>query len=59
MFLSDVEVGVDVLDVLNLNDEVLELGLILNWLDCLSMLGVVYEVVVILCCEVKYLLVNV
>ena len=38
----------DALEILNLNDEVLELGLTPNRADCLNMLGVAYEVAAIL-----------
>ena len=54
VFPSDAEVGADALDALNLNDEVLELGLTPNRSDCLSMLGVAHEVAAILRREVKY-----
>src|SRR6478736_4876647 len=59
VFPSDAEVGADALDALNLNDEVLELGLTPNRSDCLSMLGVAHEVAAILRREVKYPSVNV
>ena len=51
IFPSDAEVGADALEILNLHDEVLELGLTPNRADCLNMLGVA-EVAAILC-EVK------
>ncbi|RKP53943.1 phenylalanine--tRNA ligase subunit beta [Cohnella endophytica] len=41
---SDTEIGRDILDVLALNDSILELDLTPNRSDCLSMLGVAYEV---------------
>ena len=44
IFPSDAEVGADALEILNLHDEVLELGLTPNRADCLNMLGVAYEV---------------
>ncbi len=53
IFPSDVEVGADALEILNLHDEVLELGLTPNRADCLNMLGVAYEVVAIYGREVK------
>lgn len=53
VFPTDVEVGTDALEHLNLNDEVLELGLTPNRADALSMLGVAYEVAAILGKEVK------
>ncbi|MFS0780649.1 phenylalanine--tRNA ligase subunit beta [Bacillus sp. 1P06AnD] len=54
VFPHDVEVGADALEQLGLNDEVLELGLTPNRSDCLSMLGVAYEVGAILGKEVKW-----
>ncbi|CAG9611478.1 Phenylalanine--tRNA ligase beta subunit [Bacillus rhizoplanae] len=53
IFSSDVEVGADALEILNLHDEVLELGLTPNRADCLNMLGVAYEVAAIYGREVK------
>ncbi|MBS4173767.1 phenylalanine--tRNA ligase subunit beta [Bacillus sp. FJAT-49736] len=53
VFPNDVEVGSDALALLNLDDEVLELGLTPNRSDCLSMLGVAYETGAILGKEVK------
>ncbi|ETI67823.1 phenylalanine--tRNA ligase subunit beta [Neobacillus vireti] len=53
VFPADAEVGVDALGLLNRDDEVLELGLTPNRADCLSMLGVAYEVAAILGREVK------
>lgn len=54
VFPSDVEVGVDALQQLNLDDAVLELGLTPNRADAMSMLGVAHEVAAILNREVKY-----
>jgi len=54
VFPNDVEVGTDALQQLGLDDEVLELSLTPNRSDCLSMLGVAYEVGAILGKEVKY-----
>ncbi|WP_099158709.1 phenylalanine--tRNA ligase subunit beta [Virgibacillus ndiopensis] len=48
VFPQDVTVGEDVTALLNLNDAILELGLTPNRADCLSMLGVAYEVAAIL-----------
>lgn len=59
VFPSDVEVGTDALVQLSLDDEVLELGLTPNRSDCLSMLGVAYEVGAILGQEVKWPEINV
>ncbi|MEH6995267.1 phenylalanine--tRNA ligase subunit beta [Neobacillus drentensis] len=53
VFPQDAEVGTDALALLNRDDEVLELGLTPNRSDCLSMLGVAYEVAAILGREVK------
>ncbi|MDQ0197051.1 phenylalanine--tRNA ligase subunit beta [Neobacillus ginsengisoli] len=53
VFPGDAEVGTDALALLNRDDEVLELGLTPNRSDCLSMLGVAYEVAAILGREVK------
>jgi phenylalanyl-tRNA synthetase beta chain len=53
VFPADAEVGTDALALLNRDDEVLELGLTPNRSDCLSMLGVAYEVAAILGREVK------
>ncbi|WP_066311401.1 phenylalanine--tRNA ligase subunit beta [Bacillus sp. FJAT-29814] len=53
VFPADAEVGTDALELLNRDDEVLELGLTPNRADCLSMLGVAYEVAAILGREVK------
>jgi phenylalanyl-tRNA synthetase beta chain len=54
VFPADVEVGSDALALLNRDDQVLELGLTPNRADCLSMLGVAYEVAAILGREVKF-----
>ncbi|MBM7648874.1 phenylalanyl-tRNA synthetase beta chain [Bacillus ectoiniformans] len=53
VFPNDVEPGSSALEQLNLDDEVLELGLTPNRSDCLSMLGVAYEVAAILGRDVK------
>jgi phenylalanyl-tRNA synthetase beta chain len=53
VFPQDAEVGVNALELLNRDDEVLELSLTPNRSDCLSMLGVAYEVAAILGREVK------
>jgi phenylalanyl-tRNA synthetase beta chain len=53
VFPADAEVGVDALEMLNRVDEILELSLTPNRADCLSMLGVAYEVAAILGREVK------
>lgn len=53
VFPNDVTPGEDALQQLNLDDEVLELGLTPNRSDCLSMIGVAYEVAAILDKEVK------
>ncbi|WP_199425623.1 phenylalanine--tRNA ligase subunit beta [Thermaerobacillus caldiproteolyticus] len=53
VFPSDAPVGADALELLNLDDEVLELGLTPNRADCLSMIGVAYEVAAILGRDVK------
>ncbi|MFM1652011.1 phenylalanine--tRNA ligase subunit beta [Brevibacillus sp. B_LB10_24] len=49
---SDAEVGMDAVSYLGMDDTVLELGLTPNRSDCLSMLGVAYEVAAILGREV-------
>lgn len=54
VFPNDAAVGEDALEYLGLNDEVLELGLTPNRSDCLSMIGVAYEVAAILGREVKW-----
>ncbi|MEI5905517.1 phenylalanine--tRNA ligase subunit beta [Bacillus spongiae] len=48
VFPTDVEVGTNALEALDLDDAILELGLTPNRSDCLSMLGVAYEVAAIL-----------
>ncbi|WP_251549494.1 phenylalanine--tRNA ligase subunit beta [Neobacillus muris] len=53
VFPSDAEVGTDALALLGRDDQILELGLTPNRADCLSMLGVAYEVAAILGREVK------
>lgn len=53
VFPTDVEAGADALEQLNLDDRVLELGLTPNRADCLSMMGVAYEVAAVLDREVK------
>jgi phenylalanyl-tRNA synthetase beta chain len=53
VFPEDAKVGEDALTMLNRDDEVLELGLTPNRSDCLSMLGVAYEVAAILGKEVR------
>ena len=53
VFPEGVEVGQDAIELLNLNDHILELGLTPNRSDCLSMLGVAYEVAAILEKDVK------
>ncbi|WP_096189656.1 phenylalanine--tRNA ligase subunit beta [Evansella halocellulosilytica] len=52
VFPSDMVPGEDALEHLNLHDEVLELDLTANRADCLSMIGVAYEVGAILGREV-------
>ncbi|GAA0333483.1 phenylalanine--tRNA ligase subunit beta [Bacillus carboniphilus] len=53
VFPENVEVGQDAIELLNLHDKILELGLTPNRSDCLSMLGVAYEVAAILGKDVK------
>ncbi|MCM3029901.1 MULTISPECIES: phenylalanine--tRNA ligase subunit beta [unclassified Niallia] len=53
VFPGDVEVGRDALEYLQRDDAVLELGLTPNRSDCLSMLGVAYEVAAVLGKDVK------
>ncbi|OQP06584.1 phenylalanine--tRNA ligase subunit beta [Geobacillus sp. 46C-IIa] len=53
VFPSDAPVGADALEWLGLHDEVLELALTPNRADCLSMIGVAYEVAAILGRDVK------
>lgn len=52
-FSDQVEVGNDAIRELNLNDTILEFDLTPNRADCLSMLGVAYEVAAILDRDVK------
>ncbi|MFZ3588404.1 phenylalanine--tRNA ligase subunit beta [Bacillus sp. DJP31] len=54
VFPSDAPVGTDALVQLNLDDEILELSLTPNRSDCLSMLGVAFEVAAILDRKVKF-----
>ncbi|WP_232695739.1 phenylalanine--tRNA ligase subunit beta [Brevibacillus daliensis] len=51
---EDAELGMDATEYLGLDDHVLELGLTPNRSDCLSMLGVAYEVAAILGREVIF-----
>lgn len=53
VFPDDVEVGEDAIKLLNLNDTILELELTPNRSDCLSMIGVAYEVAAILGKDLK------
>ncbi|MGG1556657.1 phenylalanine--tRNA ligase subunit beta [Geobacillus thermoleovorans] len=53
VFPSDAPVGADAIEWLGLHDEVLELSLTPNRADCLSMIGVAYEVAAILGRDVK------
>lgn len=53
VFPSDAQVGEDALALLNRDDTILEFDLTPNRADCLSMLGVAYEVAAILEKEVK------
>lgn len=53
VFPENAEVGADALALLDLDDEVLELGLTPNRSDCLSMLGAAYETAAILNKEVR------
>lgn len=53
VFPNDATVGEDALEKLNRDDHILELGLTANRSDCMSMLGVAYEVGAILDREVK------
>ncbi|MFG6119032.1 phenylalanine--tRNA ligase subunit beta [Thalassobacillus sp. B23F22_16] len=48
VFQDEVEVGENAIELLNLDDIIIELGLTPNRADCLSMLGVAYEVAAIL-----------
>lgn len=45
---AEIQIGASVVDVLGLQDEVLELDLTPNRSDCLSMIGVAYEIAAIL-----------
>lgn len=54
VFPNDVTVGEDALSELNLYDEVLELDLTPNRADCLSMIGVAYEVAALLDRDVTF-----
>lgn len=54
VFPNDTAVGQDAIALLNRDDEVLELSLTPNRADCLSMIGVAYEVAAILGLEVKW-----
>lgn len=54
VFPADTPVGEDAMAFLNRDDQILELGLTPNRSDCLSMLGVAYEVAAILNREVKF-----
>lgn len=47
-FREEVEVGADVISLLDLDDEVIELGLTPNRSDCLSLYGIIHEVAAIL-----------
>ncbi|WP_053218968.1 phenylalanine--tRNA ligase subunit beta [Virgibacillus senegalensis] len=53
VFPEDAEIGADALELLNLDDAILELGLTPNRADALSMLGVAYETSAILDTPVK------
>lgn len=53
VFPNEVTVGENALELLNRDDQILELGLTPNRADCLSMIGVAYEVAAILGREVK------
>ncbi|WP_068674581.1 phenylalanine--tRNA ligase subunit beta [Oceanobacillus sp. Castelsardo] len=53
VFPEDAEVGESVVSLLNLNDAILELDVLANRADALSMLGIAYEVAAILNKEVK------
>ncbi|SET87461.1 phenylalanine--tRNA ligase subunit beta [Paenibacillus sp. NFR01] len=50
---EDTEIGLDIIKVLGLNDEILEFDLTPNRSDCLSMLGAAYETSAILGRELK------
>lgn len=47
-FREEVEIGADVITLLDLDDEVIELGLTPNRSDCLSLYGIIHEVAAIL-----------
>ncbi|MFC5712724.1 phenylalanine--tRNA ligase subunit beta [Thalassorhabdus alkalitolerans] len=53
VFPQEVEEGADALEALSLNDTVLELDLTPNRADCLSMIGVAYEMAALLDRQVK------
>ncbi len=53
VFSEDVEIGADAIELLNLNDTILEFELTPNRSDCLSMLGVAYEVAALLDEEIR------
>jgi phenylalanyl-tRNA synthetase beta chain len=50
---DEVTVGTDIIEMLGLNDTILELDLTPNRSDCLSMLGVAYEIATLLGREVR------
>ncbi len=50
---EDTQIGDDIRDVLSLNDHILDLDLTPNRADCLSMIGVAYEVAAILDRDLK------
>lgn len=52
-FPSDTEIGINAMEALSFDDAILELGLTPNRSDCLSMIGVAYEVAALLGTEVK------
>ncbi|MCJ7839811.1 phenylalanine--tRNA ligase subunit beta [Lederbergia sp. NSJ-179] len=54
VFPSEVKVGANALELLNLDDEVLELDLTPNRADALSMLGMAYETAAILDKDIKW-----
>ncbi|WP_138415416.1 phenylalanine--tRNA ligase subunit beta [Aquibacillus sediminis] len=54
VFPNDAEVGADALQLLNLDDAIIELGLTPNRSDALSMLGVAYEVAAILDVPIRF-----
>lgn len=53
VFPSDTEIGINAMEALHMNDQVLELSLTPNRADAMNMLGVAYEVAAILGGEVK------